>query len=75
MSAPPPLTPEMIAMSGETKWPTILAILLVGCGLSTTVVVLRLITRFGIIRTAGADDYMIAIAQVWFSAHDFFDPF
>ena len=51
-------------MSGESKFATILAILLVGAILSTTVVVLRLITRFFIIRTAGLDDYMIGIAQV-----------
>ena len=67
MSAPPPLTAMQIAARGETRWPTILAILLVGSGLSTIVVVLRLITRFAIIRTAGPDDYMIGIAQVWSS--------
>jgi hypothetical protein len=54
----------MIAKSGETRFPDILAILLVGSILSTIVVVLRLITRFAIIRTAGSDDYMIAVAQV-----------
>jgi hypothetical protein len=63
MSAPS-LTPEMIAKRGETRFPDILAILLVGSILSTIVVVLRLITRFAIIRTAGPDDYMIAVAQV-----------
>lgn len=64
MSAPPPLTADQIARISETRFPAILAILLVGCILSTSVVVLRLITRFYIIRTAGADDYMIAVAQV-----------
>ncbi|PMD32586.1 hypothetical protein L207DRAFT_639887 [Hyaloscypha variabilis F] len=63
MSAPA-LTPEMIARSGESKFSTILAILLVGGTLSTTVVVLRLITRFYIIRTAGLDDYFIGVAQI-----------
>ncbi len=65
MSSPPPLTAMQIAASGETRWPTILAVLLVGCGLSTTAIILRLITRFAIIRTAGPDDYIIGVAQVW----------
>ena len=68
MSAPA-LTPEMIARSGESKFSTILAILLVGGTLSTTVVVLRLITRFYIIRTAGLDDYFIGVAQVCLYHH------
>jgi hypothetical protein len=67
MSVPPPLTAIQIAASGETKWPTILAVLLVGCGLSSTAIILRLITRFAIIRRAGPDDYVIGVAQVWSS--------
>lgn len=61
-----------IAASGETRWPTILAVLLVGCGLSTTAIILRLITRFAIIRTAGPDDYIIGVAQVWSSDTEYF---
>ena len=58
------ITPEMAALSHEDKYPAILAILLIGSILSTAVVAMRLITRFLVIRTAGIDDYMIAIAQV-----------
>lgn len=46
----PDLTPEMMAKSGETRFPDILAILLVGCILSTTVVVLRLTMRLQLAR-------------------------
>jgi hypothetical protein len=52
------------ALDGQTKFPTILAILIVGCTLSTTVVTLRLITRLTIIHTFGLDDFMIGVAQV-----------
>jgi hypothetical protein len=52
------------ALDAQTKFPSILAILIVGCVLSTTVVTLRLITRLAIIRTFGLDDFMIGVAQV-----------
>jgi hypothetical protein len=52
------------ALDAQTKFPSILAILIVGCVLSTTVVTLRLITRLVIIHTFGLDDFMIVIAQV-----------
>jgi hypothetical protein len=60
MSSPDP-TP---ALDAQTKFPSILAILIVGCVLSTTVVTLRFITRIAIIHTFGLDDLMIGIAQV-----------
>jgi hypothetical protein len=52
------------ALDAQTKFPSILAVLIVGCVLSSTVVTLRLITRLNIIRAAGLDDYIIGIAQV-----------
>jgi hypothetical protein len=60
MSSPVPSP----ALDAETKFPSILAILIVGCVLSTTVVTLRLITRLAIIHTFGLDDFMIGVAQV-----------
>jgi len=53
------------ALDAQTKHPSILAVLVVGSVLSTTVVTLRLITRLAVIRTFGRDDFMIAVAQVF----------
>jgi hypothetical protein len=50
------------ALDAQTKFPSILAILIVGCTLSTAVVTLRLITRLAIIHTFGLDGFMIAVA-------------
>jgi hypothetical protein len=52
------------ALDAQTKFPSILAVLIVGCVLSSSVVTLRLITRVTIIRTFGIDDFMIGVAQV-----------
>jgi hypothetical protein len=60
MSSPVP-NPTLDA---QTKFPSILAILIVGCVFSTTVVTLRLITRLAIIHTFGLDDFIIGVAQV-----------
>ena len=60
MSSPVPSP----VLDAQTRFPSILAILVVGCVLSTTVVTLRLITRLVIIHTFGLDDFLIGVAQV-----------
>lgn len=48
----------------QSQVPYIVSILTVACFFSTAVVLLRLYTRIRILRTFGADDMMMGIAQV-----------
>lgn len=49
---------------GETQVPYIISVLTVACVLSTAVVLMRLYTRLRILRTFGADDMVMGLAQV-----------
>lgn len=49
---------------GESQVTYIVAVLTVACALSTIVVVLRLFTRLRILNTVGADDFVMAFAQI-----------
>ncbi|KAL1893538.1 hypothetical protein Sste5346_006368 [Sporothrix stenoceras] len=49
---------------GETKVPEIISIVTVCCTLTSTLVILRVITRAWIVRAFGPDDWVLAVAQV-----------
>lgn len=49
---------------GETKVPEIIAIVTVCCVVTSTLVILRIITRAWIVRAFGPDDWVLAAAQV-----------
>ena len=52
------------AIDAETKMPEILGFLISGTILSTVAVVLRIITRAGILKRFGADDWTMVFTQV-----------
>ncbi|KAE8441494.1 hypothetical protein EG329_004882 [Mollisiaceae sp. DMI_Dod_QoI] len=52
------------SLDNDTKVPSVTAVLIVGCTLSSSVVILRVLTRFAILRTAGIDDWTIILAQI-----------
>jgi hypothetical protein len=59
-----PVPGENPALDAETQMPTLMGISIAFGSVSTIIVLLRLYTRFHIIRSPGLDDYTIAFAQV-----------
>jgi hypothetical protein len=52
------------AVDAQTKVPEIIAVLTVCCVLTTSVVLLRVMTRCSIVRIFGPDDWTMVMAQV-----------
>jgi hypothetical protein len=50
---------------GETKVPEIVSIVTVCCTLTSTLVILRIVTRAWIVRAFGPDDWVLVVAQVF----------
>jgi hypothetical protein len=64
-ASPPSLPPAQVAeLKGQSKGPTTIGIVVSMTILSFLFVTCRLITRFGIIKNPGIEDYVIAIAMV-----------
>jgi hypothetical protein len=57
---------ELEILKGQTKGPATLITVIIFTSLALLVVLLRLVTRFLIVRNAGAEDYTIAVAMVGF---------
>lgn len=52
------------SLDGQTKVPEIISIVTVCCFLTSTLVILRVITRAWIVRAFGPDDWVLVVAQV-----------
>lgn len=57
-------SPHQQALDGQTKVPEIISIITVCCVLTSTLVLLRVVTRAWIVRAFGPDDWVLVVAQV-----------
>jgi uncharacterized membrane protein len=59
-----PILGENPQLDAETKWPVLVGVSVAFVSVSTLAVLLRLYTRYVVVKAPGADDVTIAIAQV-----------
>ena len=55
---------DMAALAAQNRGPTVLAVVIALLCLSTAFIVLRLISRLGVVKRVGNDDYAIMLAWV-----------
>ena len=51
-------------LAAQNRGPTVLAVVIVFLVLSTVFIALRLVSRFGVVKRIGSDDYAIILAWV-----------
>jgi len=55
---------DTVMLAAQDRGPTVLAVVLALLVLSTAFIVLRLVSRFGVVKRVGNDDYAIILAWV-----------
>jgi len=55
---------DAATLAAQHRGPTVLAVVIALLALSTVSIVLRLISRFGVVKKVGNDDYAIILAWV-----------
>ena len=55
---------DAAALAAQNRGPTVLAVVIALLSLSTAFIVLRLISRLGVVKRPGNDDYAIMLAWV-----------
>ena len=55
---------DAVTLAAQNRGPTVLAVVIVFLALSTVFIALRLVSRLGVVKRVGSDDYAIIFAWV-----------